>query len=109
MIFEEKCVLLLIIFISSISAQKCKKPKVDTNLDTSGPVVRVLSGQCGGLHPGQAVPLPRAGLHPGHQEGRGLGQVPCSVSCTLAMVAMIVGVCSSVAQGPLLRAQWNSA
>ena len=106
MIFEEKCVLLLIIFISSISAQKCKKPKVDTNLDTSGPVVRVLSGQCGGLHPGQAVPLPRAGLHPGHQEGRGLGQVPCSVRCTLA----IVSVCSSsVAQGPLLRAQWNSA
>ena len=107
MILEEKYLLILImILISSISAQKCKKPKVDTNLDTSGPVVRVLSGQCGGLHPGQAVPLPRAGLHPGHQEGRGLGQVPCSVSCTLAI---IVGVYSSVAQGPLLRAQWNSA
>ena len=34
---------------------------------------QLLSGQCRGLHPGQEVPLPRAGLHRRHQEGYGLG------------------------------------
>ena len=97
MIMEEKCLLiiLIMILISSISAQKCKKPKVQRFV-LCGPVVRISSGQCGGLHPGQAVPVPRAGLHLGQQEGRGLGPVPCSVSCTSALGS---GVCSSVALG----------
>ena len=96
MILEEKCLLIMImILISSISAQKCKKPKVQRFV-FCGPVVRISSGQCGGLHPGQAVPVPRAGLHLGQQEGRGLGPVPCSVSCTSALGS---GVCSSVALG----------
>ena len=96
MILEEKCLLIMImILISSISAQKCKKPKVQRFV-FCGPVVRISSGQCGGLHPGQAVPVPRAGLHLGQQEGRGLGPVPCSVSCPPAMGSV---VCSSVALG----------
>ena len=93
---EEKCLLIIImIFLSSISAQKCKKPKVQRFV-FCGPVVRISSGQCGGLHPGQAVPVPRAGLHLGQQEGRGLGPVPCSVSCIPAICSV---VCSSVALG----------
>ena len=59
MIFEEKCVLLLIIFISSISAQKCKKPKVDINLDI---LLAQLSEYCQG-NVGDSIPDKRSPCH----------------------------------------------
>ena len=76
MAMEVKNLLILSIFVLGIAALKCKKPKIFI-IHFFLPRVAwiVLSGQCRGLDPGQEVPLPPAGLHPGHQEGRGLGQV----------------------------------
>ena len=78
MALEVKSLLILSIFVLGIVAQKCKKPKVQTfttYLLQSRVAWILLSGQCRGLDPGQEVPLPPAGLHLGHQEGRGMGQV----------------------------------
>ena len=61
---------------SSPEVQKTQGTDIHYSLLSRVAWIRILlSGQCGGLDPGQAVPLPPAGLHRRHQEGRGMGQV----------------------------------